>query len=203
MPTAPKAKHSGSLTASDSHAVNILTLKHARKVLPSRHCMLPSLCVQHHTGRVAADVTDLLQILTRVWCLAKTFAEGDFLLDIRERIHKILEDESVGLEVVDPEEFALEPEDLDATFVKDLVDRCYTRDGVRGLGPGDGDEEKETAFQKSKAEFISFFPYGWNRKRVLHPCPAGCCGPTACHSRETSLGKAKEHVDKFAAQPLN
>ena len=33
--------------------------------------------------------------------------------------------------------------------------------------------------------------------RPLHMCPAGCCGPTPCFSRETSLLKAEMYITRF------
>ncbi len=38
----PQARYNGALTISDSHAVNILTLKYARVILPPAHIMLPT-----------------------------------------------------------------------------------------------------------------------------------------------------------------
>ena len=44
----PQARFYGGLTAHDSHAVNILMLKHGREVPPATDVMLPSYCIQHH-----------------------------------------------------------------------------------------------------------------------------------------------------------
>ena len=38
--------------------------------------------------------------------------------------------------------------------------------------------------------------------RVLHPCPAGCCGPTPCYSRAVSLVKAKNMIDVVVMRRL-
>ena len=75
---APAAKFYGTLTATDSHNVNHLTLKHLRDALPPDHVLLPSSCMQHHTGTAATTMPTFLGLFTRVWCLAKTFGEGDF-----------------------------------------------------------------------------------------------------------------------------
>ena len=96
--------------------MNILMLKHLREVSPATDVMLPSYCIQHHTGRCATDVAVDLKLFTRVWCLAKTFSEGDFHADLEDIIGQILEDPEDGLEVVNPEEFELADTDLQRGF---------------------------------------------------------------------------------------
>ena len=119
----PQARFYGCLTVKDSHAVNILMLKHFREVSPATDVMLPSYCIQHHTGRCATDVAVDLKLFTRVWCLAKTFSEGDFHADLEDIIGQILEDPEDGLEVVNPEEFELADTDLQRGFTESIMDR--------------------------------------------------------------------------------
>ena len=95
----PRARFYGTLTAKDSHPVNTLMLKHLRVVSPATDVMLPSYCIQHHTGICATDVAVDLKLFTRVWCLAKTFSEGDFHAYLEDIIGQILEHAEVGLEV--------------------------------------------------------------------------------------------------------
>ena len=178
----PEARFCGTLTISDSHPVNKLTLKHLRQALPADVLMLESFCLQHLTGNTAASLSTYLNLFTRVWTLAKTFNEADWYLDLMARMQEVFEDEDEGLEVVDPDGFELRPGDFGTDFTEAIVDRCYTH----SLGLGE-EEENHGHFKKVKAEFCKFFPFGWNRRRPVHPCPAGCCGPTACHSRKTSL----------------
>ena len=188
---APRAKYYGSICEQDSHAVNILCCKHLRVQLPNNHLMLPSFCKQHHVGRAATAAAERLHLFTPVWCLAKTFAEGDFHQDLESRIGEVLEDEDVGLEVVDPATFVPGAEDLGADFTGAILDRCLPRDsegaGDDGLGPG---------VEQLRVELFQFFPLGWNRERALHPCPAGCCGPSPCHDRAVSVTKARRLVDR-------
>ena len=99
----PWARFFGVGTICDSHAVNGLTLKHLRKELPPDHVILPSFCLQHLTGNTAGEVATELGVFTSVCCLSKTFAEGDFHIDLVDKVHQTLEDEELGLEVVDPE----------------------------------------------------------------------------------------------------
>ena len=190
----PQAKRYGTCTANDSHAVNWLTIKHLREVLPDEHLLLPSPCLQHHTGRAAADVADCLGVFTRIWLLSKTFAEGDFHQDLMDKVSAVLEDEDDGLEIVDPEYFVLDPADIGREFTKEIVDRCFTHP----LGPGEDELGAGAAarLEQDKTDFVNFFPVGWNRHRPLHLCPAGCCGPTPCYSREVSLVKANTLVKK-------
>ena len=190
----PLARFYGTGTACDSHAVNFLTLKHLRQTLPNTHLLLPSPCIQHHTGRAAQEITDDLNIFTRVWCLSKTFAEADFHQDLEEKVALILEDGEDGLEIVDPDRFALDPGDVGREFTQNILDRCYKHE----LAPGEGEIDESGAHQveKTKKEFCDFFPVGWNRRRPLHICLAGCCGPTVCHSREESLAKGKKLISR-------
>ena len=183
----PRARYQGTLTASDYHGVNVLTLKYLRRVLPEDHLLLPSHCLQHAAGNTAAGLAQYLNIFTRVWTLSKTFAEGDFHQDLVNKFHSALEDEEHGLEIVDPDVFELGANDLGQAFTNTLLDTCY----LQGLAPGEVGSEPGKDVQQVRDEFGKFFPCGWNRKRVLHPCPAGCCGPTPCHCRKTSLEKAK------------
>jgi len=157
----PQARYNGALTISDSHAVNILTLKYARMILPPAHIMLPTFCVQHFTGSSAAAVSEKLGIFTRVWCLSKTFAEGDFHQNLVDKMRAVLEDEEMGLEVVDPIGFQLDPHDLGPDFTTAVMERCYPC----GLGPGEDTVEEGEPQQREqiKADFCKFFPFGWNR----------------------------------------
>lgn len=184
----PWARFHGTVTMSDSHGVNWLTLRYARVTMDAAELMLPGACLQHHVGNTATSVTRYLNIFTRVWTLSKTFSEGDFHQSLVEHMDAVLADEAEGLEVVDPEIFSLESNDLGTDFTQTIMERCYQH----GLGPGEGAPEDATKKRDEvRAEFCKFFPYGWNRRRPLHPCPAGCCGPTACHDRQVSLGRAR------------
>ena len=73
----PQARYCGTLSISDSHAVNKLTLKHLRQALPDDVLMLVSFCLQHLTGNTAGSLSTYLNLFTRVWTLAKTFSETD------------------------------------------------------------------------------------------------------------------------------
>ena len=157
----PQARYNGTLTISDSHAVNHLTLKYARTILPPAHIMLPTFCVQHFTGSTASEVSEKLGIFTRVWCLSKTFAEGDFHQNLVDKMRAVLEDEEMGLQVVDPIGFQFDPHDLGPEFTTAVMERCYPC----GLGPGEDTVEEGEPQQREqiKADFCKFFPFGWNR----------------------------------------
>jgi len=181
----PSARYYGIHTISDSHPVNKLTLKYLRLNMQPRDLLCPCFCLQHHTGNTASDLAKELNLFTRVWTLAKTFCDGDFFQDLVERAEECFADEDEGLEVVDPEHFQFAPGDLGKEFTIAIMDCCYKQ----GLGLGEDDAEDSASFQEVKHQFIEFFPYGWNRKRPVHPCPAGCCGPTACADRKVSVKK--------------
>ena len=203
----PQARFYGCLTVKDSHAVNILMLKHFRQVSPATDVMLPSYCIQHHTGRCATDVAVDLKLFTRVWCLAKTFSEGDFHADLEDIIGQILEDPEDGLEVINPEEFELADTDLQRGFTESIMDRCFQHGEELGertaFDQGERSASGEGVAEKLKEEFVAFFPFGWNRRRVLHPCPAGCCGPTPCHDRATSVLKSRDLVSCVILKRIN
>ena len=108
-------------------------------------------------------------------------------MQLQRRVSNILGDEEDGLEVVDPTTFVLQLGDLGEEFTLSLLARCH-EDNDAVVATASGQRVGDTH------AFASFFPYGWNRRRPLHPCPAGCCGPTACHDRGVSVGKARELV---------
>ena len=124
--------------------------------------------------------------------------EGDFYLAIRKHCHTLLEDEEEGLEIVDPEIFVPDAHDLGEDFTRSILDRATVH--CHGFGPGE--DLAQARWEKEKEDFRAFFPFGWNRTRPLHPCPPGCCGPTACHSRAVSVQKAKAHTDKVILKGL-
>ena len=167
-------------------------MKHLRVVSPATDVMLPNYCIQHHTGRCATDIAVDLKLFTRVGCLAKTFSEGDVHAYLEENIGQSLEDAEVGLEVVHPYYFELAPGDLKRDFTESIMDRFFQHGSELGERTASGQGEAE----QLKEEFVAFFPFGWDRRRVLHPCPAGCCGPTPCHDRATSVLKSRELVGR-------
>lgn len=194
----PVARFYGTALVWDSHKVNKLTTKYVRASMEPSDVLVPSYCLQHHTGNTATAVTSYLHIFTRVWTLHKTFAEGDFSNKIH--CHELLDDPEEGLgcrsQIFDPG-----MADLSATFTRSIVDRAsLAAHGVTPESSGDGLRPEQWLVEKEA--FIKFSPYGWNRKRPLHPCPPGCCGPQACHSREVSLEKAKAHVDKHVLRSI-
>ena len=181
----PLAGFYGTVTASDSHGVNKLTLKHARQAMPETDLMLVNFCTQHQAGNTTTKLSTYLNLFTRVWTLAKTFSEGDFHQDLEEIIMELLEDMDEGLEVVDPANLELDAGDLGHDYTRAVVDRCFTH--ALELGEDTVSDEARQKFQELKAAFLEFFPVGWNRARPLHPCAAGCCGPSPCHSRRKSV----------------
>ena len=109
--------------------MNILMLKHLREVSLATDVMLPSFCIQHHTGRCATGVAVDLKLFTRVWCLAKTFSEGDVHADPEDIIGHMLEYPKHCLEVVNPEELELADTDLKRGFTESIMDRCFQHGG--------------------------------------------------------------------------
>ena len=197
----PHAKFYGVTIAWDSHRVNKLTAKYLRMVMDPEHLLLPSYCLQHHTGNTASSITTYLNIFTRVWTLCKTFSEGDFSVDLRNKCHLLLDDPEEGLEIVDPETFSLGMNDLKEDFTRSIMDRWYSTSRRCSIAEGAA-SEKIACWEREKEDFCNFFPCGWNRARPLHLCPPGCCGPGACHSRAASLSKAKRLIDKIVLRKI-
>ena len=155
----PLARYYGTATISDSHTVNKLTLKHLRMSLPPDHLLLSSFCGQHHTGNGASELATSLEICTQTWCLAKTFAEGDFHRDLEIKVDAALEDEVEGLEIVDPRDFQLEPTDLTQEFTQCIMNRCYRH----GLGAGEDTVGNSSDWEQVRDEFCAFFSYQTSR----------------------------------------
>ena len=105
------------------------------------------------------------RLLSRVWCLSTTFAEGDFHADLTDRMHQVLWDDDYGLEVVDPDLFQLDADDLGQEFTEQVMDWCFPK----GVGPTE-DTDADGTYKKAeelKREFKEFFPHGWNRGACL------------------------------------
>ena len=87
------------------------------------------------------------------------------------------------------------------------MDRCFQHGEELGerkaFGQGGRSASGQGVAEKLKEEFVAFFPFGWNRRRVLHPCPAGCCGPTPCHDRATSVLRSRELVGRVILKRIN
>ena len=70
-------------------------------------------------------------------------------------MRQILEDPDSGLEVVDPANFELEPEDLGRDFTESIMDACWDQ------GPDTGEYAEEARAkaraQKVREAFCSFF----------------------------------------------
>ena len=97
-----------------------------------------------------------------------------------KHLRDVMDSEEMGLEVVDPDSFVLDPGDLGEGFTESITDRCFRRRTHTPSGQGRDEEEekeKDRNRQLKKAQFSSFFLKGWNRSRPLQLCPAGCCGP--------------------------
>ena len=107
-----------------------------------------------------------------MWTLAETSSDGDFHEVLKEIIWGILKDMDEGLEVVGPANLELDAEDLGHDYTRAVVDRCFTH--ALELGEETVSDEARQKFQELKAAFLEFFPFGWNRARLTHPCPAGC-----------------------------
>ena len=201
----PMANYYGTLTIADSHRANKLMVKQLRQSMPAEDLLLSTWCLQHCVGNACSDLVKYLNLLSRVWTLAKTFTDGDFHIDMLKHLREVMESEERGLEVVDPDSFVLDPSDLGEDFTAVIMDRCFRRRTHTASGQGGDDEEeteKDRKRQRKKREFCSFFPKGWNRSRPLHPCPAGCCGPTPCHDRNESVRKACNLVEEVLLENM-
>eukprot|EP00973_Karenia_brevis_P025173 3472992-Karenia_brevis.AAC.1 len=80
----------GSLTATDSHAANLLLSKHLISVLPHNHFHLPSLCMQHRTGSVCEEVSKKWGLLPCSFCLASQLVNNSFRENLRTSVRVVL-----------------------------------------------------------------------------------------------------------------
>ena len=164
----PLARFYGTVTASDSHQVNKLTVKVVRARMPPDELLLPCFCLQHPVGTAAEHVAKYLNVFTRVWTLSKTFNQGDFFQSLLKKLQSILEDPDSGIEVVDPAQFELDRGDLGVEFTESIMDWCWD-DG--GLELGTETADAKTRSRKLREQFCRFFPYGLEPKPSLTSVP--------------------------------
>ena len=201
----PQAKYHGSMMAADSHSVNKLVSKmvasELERLFPDcRSFHLPSFCTQHKTGNVVSAVTKYLDLHKPAFCLASLLAFGDVASDLLKLLQQVMSNE---LEILTPEEAMVDglcPGDDDDIVADDLLEQCYVRPGHTHLIVGsDGnvigkqDEEKRVRDRRAQAAKLrKFFAGKWSSKRLVHACPAGCCGAAAKADREISVRRAVE-----------
>jgi hypothetical protein len=194
----PSAGYHGRLIAGDSHAVNLLTSKVLSQVLPPTHFHVACFCLQHRTGSVCEEVAQKWGLLLASFCLAINIQQGEFYDDLKGAVVAILRK---YLFVVQPSDPSCDPDEFDeeecrlCEFAREMLEVCF----VQARSTNNADEDAETIAKaekkrRGKAEdFLRFFPPPW-KGVLLHPCPAGCCGPTACHDRAASIQKGADFI---------
>ena len=211
----PQAKYHGSMMAADSHSVNKLLSKWVASELerlfpePEQASFhLPSFCTQHKTGNVVEAVTKYLDLHKPAFCLASLLAFGDVAEDLGKLLQQVM---STELEIMTPEEatvHGLGPGDDDDIVAAELLEQCYVRPGHShlvvssdGSVAGRVDEDKRVQKRRSEAaELLKFFAGKWSSKRLVHICPAGCCGAVAKADRELSVLRAVK-LARFIVTP--
>ena len=100
------------------------------------------------------------------------------------------------------------PGDDDDIVANELLEQCYVRAGHAhlvvssdGSAVGRVDEEKRVQARRAEAAKLrKFFCWKWSSKRLVHVCPAGCCGAVAKADREISVRRAVE-LARFVVIP--
>ena len=191
----PAAQYYGSLTATDAHSVNTLLSKWIiaqQSEAGQNFFHLAMLCIQHKTGAVVEKVTKFLGLLSPSFCMASCLSDGDFLDNMELHLFATLSD---ILDVRDPAEaiFDEEVDRREKQLARELLEQCYVL-----AGDCKGDEEAKEAAQARRrqqaTQLLNFFPYWGQHEKLIHPCPAGCCGDAAKADRVVSLGRACELI---------
>jgi hypothetical protein len=198
------AKYIASILAADKHSVNVLLNKWGcckqRAVGPNRFfvCLY---CVQHRTGNIVEQVTKYLGLITPCFCISSMLARGDLSQDLEEYLRPVVDK---MLDIVDPttETPAAGQEDQQrhAEFAKELLNLCYVCVMAEDDDGGDlqRSEERNKAHaqrQREADEVFAFFRPPWG-KRLVHPCPAGCCGLAPAANREKTLDRCVELISR-------
>jgi len=207
----PKAKYFGTLTATDSHSVNILTSKWISGSQASRQpwsedgsrpqgptrVHVASMCAQHKTGNAVQQVTEYLGLIRPGFALASCLAAGDIADDLDFDLRVTLE---MILEVIDPATLELDAPDetQHQKLLREIFEQCYVQASGHGTVLGDADVQE----QKRRAEadeIVSFFAASRGR-RLRHACPPGCCVPGSvmpAADRAASVKRAFGLVKRF------
>ena len=196
----PSAELLASLTASDSHAVNLLLSKQLSAELPPNHLHICSLCMQHRTGSVLEEVSKKWGLLPPSFCLATQLQHGDFHDDLMKCVGLVL---TKYLQVKDPADVdEMPPSSEEMEFANDLLSACYVS-GLSDNSDRSSDEESHAESQRKAvaAKFLAFFPPPWAGV-LVHACPAGCCGPTPCHDRSESVRVGQELIGQVVIRHL-
>ena len=188
----PVADYHATLTASDTHSVNVLFSKQLAAVLPPTHFTVSALCMQHRTGAVCEELSKPWALMPSSFCLATQLQHGDFHDDLTETVRAVLTKYLDIDEVFDDDE--LDDEGLRlCEFAAAILEDCHvastSTNAEEDGDPAPGEEKR----RKEAERFRAFFPPPW--KGVLrHRCRAGCCGPTPCHDRLTSINTGTDLI---------
>ena len=115
-----------------------------------------------------------------------------------------MRDDAVGLLTVASAD-GLGPGYSGRAFTESIVERCVQHWPSKSAASGQARAARpqgSEAFRRLKRSFCDFFPVGWNSVRLIHVCPAGCCGPTACHSRDRSISRALQLIKAVVLKPI-
>jgi hypothetical protein len=189
----PDAHYHASLTATDTHSVNVLLSKVVSVDLPPKHFHIGSMCMQHRTGSVCEEVSKRWELLPPTFCLTTQLMHGDFHDDLKEAVRSTLtkylhvhdDGEPVGLD---------EAAERAHEFAKEILNQCYVGRTSDNQGEEEVDMAAAEARRRVEAErFLQFFRPPWQGV-LQHPCPVGCCGPTPCHDRKVSIDRGTDLI---------
>ena len=158
----PNAKFFASLTAADSHQVNMLVSKYLAAQLPSGHVHVASYCVQHRTGSTCEEITKKWSLLSPSFCLATQLENGDFHDSLRAAVIVVLRKclhcvPSVDT-AADDYEYGEEEAARLRSFAEELLHICYVQtQSANSFGEDDASIGEKKSQRKAKAEqFLRF-----------------------------------------------
>lgn len=206
----PNVTYFGSITATDSHAVNKLVSKwisagqeemgqRQEENGPDFRGHIASYCTQHKTGSAVQEVTEYLGLIRPGFALASVLSTGDIADDLDFQLRMVIE---LELEVVDPVSIQLDaPDDLQTQeFLSEVFEKCYVQATGHSAVSLSVQEQEQKRREEAK-QILEFFSASRGR-RLRHSCPPGCCVEDSllpAADRAASVEKAFGLVKRFVA----
>jgi hypothetical protein len=157
-------------------------------------------CRQHQAALAIQPMTLYLEVLNPSFCVANVLHHGHKLIALKHGVRQTLLEK---LECRDP--FNATDEELD--YARTLLERCYyTRDMPRSSSGEAHDAQhdpvaevevryEEQRRRRAGGRLVQLLPT-WLGDRLVHPCPAGCCGVVAMASKASAVDKIMDALEE-------